>query len=72
MGPFIFAVFVVCTPDLLICNNTPSMTTMHLYDLDGCKAHVKVVIEKEYKDTDVGRHDNRIRMGTCVWRIITK
>ena len=72
MGPLLFAIFVVCTPDLLYCNDTTTMTAMFRYhyensrrSTDLCKAYVVEMLA-------IPREDNQILMGKCVWRIVTQ
>ncbi len=65
MESFLFAIFVVCTPDLLVCMNVSSMTKSYHYDLDACKSYVQKTVEEDYEG-------DLIFMGKCVWRIVTK
>ena len=66
MGPFVFAIFVVCTSDLLICHNPSFMTTLFAdNDTVKCKAYVEEIVAKE-------TNKDYIRMGKCVWRIVTQ
>ena len=64
MIPSLFAIFVVCSADLLVCNNISDLVIVFRSgNVEECNKFVEDVLSLEYED------DN-IRMGKCVWRIV--
>lgn len=63
MGPFIFAIFVICTPDLLSCNHIPHLEKNFYTNVTECRKYVTTM--ETYTNNNVS-----IVMGTCVWRIV--
>jgi len=61
MGPILFAIFVVCSADLLTCSSVDSLTKT-FSNRDNCQEYVNMM-EQGLKNNLV------VVMGTCVWRI---
>lgn len=60
MGPFVQAIFVVCSLDLLTCIYADNLTMSFKMDTEACRHYVD--------DTTIERH-NAILLGKCIWRI---
>ena len=60
MTPFVIAIFVVCSLDLLTCSYAYNLTRSFKMDTEACQRYVdKMTIE---------RH-NSVILGKCIWRI---
>ena len=62
-SPTIFAIFMLCSPDLLTCEEQPSQ---ELTDKYTCEEFVKRS-EKHHNERHKGQS---ILLGKCVWRIV--
>jgi len=63
MGPYLFAIFVVCTPNLIHCADRVHETTLFVdNDLEVCQKYVKHEEELAL--------NNSVVMGSCVLRMI--
>jgi len=59
MGPILAAIFVICNPDLLICD-TPFSFIFPEGDVDVCREFVAEVVSNRFEN-------GRIIMGECTW-----
>ena len=63
MGPFVFAIFVICSPNLLSCNYIDHLEKNFNTNVQECREYVKLM--ETHTNTNVS-----IVMGTCVWRTV--
>lgn len=61
MLPTVFAIFVVCSSDLLFCVGMDMLTRSFEQDIDRCQEYVELVEGSEDKNAN-------IVMGKCVWK----
>lgn len=65
-SPTLFAIFMLCFPDLLICLEAPKHETKKFTDRDVCKEFVIETVEY-YNSLHEGES---VLLGKCVWRIV--
>ena len=60
LAPYVLAIFVTCSPDLLYCSYTENLTKTFKIDTDACREYVAETVVERF---------NAVILGKCVWRI---